>query len=238
MLDEIKIMQFADGTLDPSEREKVKKQIDDNPQYKKILDDYIYTGNLLNNLGNEIKSAALPKYLNDKIIQFNKSKTQKTIENKLSFNFLNIFNIKYSAIAAAFCFVFMGGFLTNQFVMNNKSSDYRMVMQTNKSNSPVFRGNSPFINFYDSFNERKFNVEINSIANKLKKNEKFEISISDNYNAIFQYTDSFKNKNNDECKIMLSEKKMKITSDGSENIISLTICKNNNYWSLTNINIF
>ena len=72
MLDEIKIMQFADGTLDPSEKEKVKKQIDNNPEYKKILDDYIYTGELLNNLGNEIKSVPLPEYLDNKIIQFNK----------------------------------------------------------------------------------------------------------------------------------------------------------------------
>ena len=73
MLDEIKIMQFADGTLDPSEKEEVKKQIDNNPEYKKILEDYIYTGELLNNLGNEIKSVPLPKYLDNKIIQFNKS---------------------------------------------------------------------------------------------------------------------------------------------------------------------
>ena len=71
MLDEIKIMQFADGTLDPSEKEEVKKKIDNNPEYKKILEDYIYTGELLNNLGNEIKSVPLPKYLDNKIIQFN-----------------------------------------------------------------------------------------------------------------------------------------------------------------------
>ena len=236
MLDEIKIMQFADGTLDPSEREKVKKQIDDNPQYKKILDDYIYTGNLLNNLGNQIKSVPLPKYLDDKIIQFNKSKTQTTIENKLSFNFLNIFNIKYSAIAAAFCFVFMGGFFTKQFVMNQNPT-YQVTQQVNKSYNLDFRSGSSFINFYESFNERKFNEEINKIANILKKNEEFEIFISEDEKAKFQYIDSFKNQNNHECKVIKSIKKVKITSTGTENLFSLTICQNKNYWSLTSINI-
>ena len=119
MLDEIKIMQFADGTLDPSEREDVKKQIDSSPEYKKILEDYIYTGELLNNLGNQIKSVPLPKYLNNKIIQFNKSTSKIKTESKLSFSFLNIFNIKYSAIAAAFCFVFTVSTLTRRYMVMN-----------------------------------------------------------------------------------------------------------------------
>ena len=45
MLDEIKIMQFADGTLNPSEREAVKKEIENNPEYKKILEYYTHCGN-------------------------------------------------------------------------------------------------------------------------------------------------------------------------------------------------
>lgn len=43
MQDEIKIMQFADGTLNQSERDNVQKEIKNNPKSKKILDDYIYT---------------------------------------------------------------------------------------------------------------------------------------------------------------------------------------------------
>ena len=31
MIDDIKIMQFADGTLDSSEREIVQKEIENNP---------------------------------------------------------------------------------------------------------------------------------------------------------------------------------------------------------------
>lgn len=237
MLDEIKIMQFADGTLDPSEKEKVKKQIDNNPEYKKILEDYIYTGELLNNLGNEIKSAPLPKYLDDKIIQFNTSTSRFKTESKLSFSFLNIFNVKYSAIAAAFCFVFMGGFLTNQFIVVNQNSTSQITQQASKSHNLDFRGGSSSINFYNSFNEKKFNEEINLIATKLKKNEEFEILISEREKAKFQHIDSFKDKNNNECKVIKSLKKIKITVDGNDNLFSLTICKNKNYWSLTAINI-
>ena len=237
MLEEIKIMQFADGTLDPSEKEKVKKQIDNNPEYKKILEDYIYTGELLNNLGNEIKSAPLPKYLDDKIIQFNKSTSKFKTESKLSFSFLNIFNVKYSAIAAAFCFVFMGGFFTNQFVVVNQNSTSQITQQASKSHNLDFRGGSSSINFYNSFNEKKFNEEINLIATKLKKNEEFEISISEREKAKFQHIDSFKDKNNNECKVIKSLKKIKITEDGNDNLFSLTICKNKNYWSLAAINI-
>jgi hypothetical protein len=236
MLDEIKIMQFADGTLDPSEKEEVKKKIDNNPEYKKILEDYIYTGELLNNLGNEIKSVPLPKYLDNKIIQFNKSTSKIKTESKLSFSFLNIFNIKYSAIAAAFCFVFMGGFFANQFVINQNSTSQK-TQQASKSLNLDFRGSSSSINFYNSFNEKKFNKEINIIADKLKKKEEFEISISEEEKAKFKYIDSFKDKNSNECKIIKSYKKIKITADGDEKFFSLTICQNKNYWSLVTINI-
>ena len=74
MLDEIKIMQFADGTLDPSERDSVQKEIENNPKYKKILDDYIYTAEILSNISKEIKSKPLPESLNSKIYEFNSNR--------------------------------------------------------------------------------------------------------------------------------------------------------------------
>jgi hypothetical protein len=97
--------------------------------------------------------------------------------------------------------------------------------------------NNIFIDFYATFNEKKFNEEINLIANKLKKDQKFEISISEGQKFKFQYIEDFKNKKNNNCKIIKSDKKVKLTSNGLENEISLTICQNNNYWTLTNINI-
>ena len=75
MIDDVKIMQFADGTLDSFEREIVQKEIENNPKYRKILEDYIYTGQVLSKISKEIQSKPLPEYLNNKIIQFNKSKS-------------------------------------------------------------------------------------------------------------------------------------------------------------------
>lgn len=231
-------MQFADGTLDPSERDTVQKEIENNLEYQKILEDYIYTGKILSNISSEIKSKPLPEYLNNKIIQFNKSRPYINNNSKLFFKSFRIFNIKYSAIAAAFGIFFVSGFFTNQLLVMNQNPNYLIAQQTNKSYDTVFRGSpDSFINFYESFNERTFNEEINMIANKLKKKQKFEISISANKKAKFQYTESFKNKNNNNCIIIKSDKKIKLTSEGPENIISLTACQNNNYWSLTNINI-
>jgi ethanolamine utilization cobalamin adenosyltransferase len=103
MLDDVKIMQFADGTLDPSEREIVQKEIENNPKYKKLLKDYTYTGEILSNISREIKSKPLPKYLENKVIEFNKNSIKTLSKNKLTFNFFNILNIKYSAIAAVSC---------------------------------------------------------------------------------------------------------------------------------------
>jgi len=236
MLDDIKIMQFADGTLDSSEREIIQKEIENNPKYKKILEDYIYTGQVLSKISKEIKSKPLPEYLNNKIIQFNKSKLNIKADSKLSFNLFNIFNIKYSAVAAAFGLFFVGGFFTNQFVMN-QNPNYQIAQKANKSSSLDFRNSASSINFYDSFNERKFNEEINIIINKLKKNEEFEILISETTKFKFQLIESFKDKNNNDCKIIKSYKKIRLTANGDENFFSLTVCKNKNYWSLAGINI-
>ena len=63
MIDETKIMQYADGTLPIEEKEEVEKAIQDNPEYKKLLKDYQETGDLLFKLGTEIKSQPLPSSL-------------------------------------------------------------------------------------------------------------------------------------------------------------------------------
>ena len=56
MIDEIKIMQLADGTLPAEERDAVQKAIDSDPKLKVLCEDYQKTGDLLFNLGNELKS--------------------------------------------------------------------------------------------------------------------------------------------------------------------------------------
>ena len=50
MIDETKIMQYADGTLPEEEKETVKKTIENDPQLQKLLKDYQETGEILFNL--------------------------------------------------------------------------------------------------------------------------------------------------------------------------------------------
>ena len=47
MIDETKIMQYADGTLPEEEKETVKKAIENDPQLQKLLKDYQETGEIL-----------------------------------------------------------------------------------------------------------------------------------------------------------------------------------------------
>ena len=66
MIDETKIMQYADGTLPIEEHEEVKKAIEADPKLKELYNTFKETGDLLFKLGNEIKSQPLPKNLQDK----------------------------------------------------------------------------------------------------------------------------------------------------------------------------
>ena len=49
MIDETKIMQYADGTLPEDEKDTVKKAIENDPQLQKLLKDYQATGEMLFN---------------------------------------------------------------------------------------------------------------------------------------------------------------------------------------------
>ena len=63
MIDETKIMQYADGTLPIEERDEVQKAIEADPKLKELYNTFKVTGDLLFNLSNEIKSQPLPKNL-------------------------------------------------------------------------------------------------------------------------------------------------------------------------------
>jgi len=56
-------MQYSDGTLPIEEHEEVKKAIEANPKLRELYNSFQETGELLFNLGNEIKSQPLPKNL-------------------------------------------------------------------------------------------------------------------------------------------------------------------------------
>ena len=120
MIDETKIMQYADGTLPIEEKEEVEKAIQDNPEYKKLLKDYQETGDLLFKLGTEIKSQPLPDSLKEKL-KVIKSWKKAPKETKISFNFFSLFKMQYAGIAAALTIFFAGGFYTNTVIMGKKA---------------------------------------------------------------------------------------------------------------------
>ena len=78
MIDETKIMQYADGTLPQEEHEEVKKAIEADPKLKELYNSFQETGDLLFKLGKEIKSQPLPSSLQDKLNLNHYLKTYKT----------------------------------------------------------------------------------------------------------------------------------------------------------------
>ena len=246
MLDEIKIMQFADGTLDPSEREVVKKEIENNSKYKQILEDYIYTGEILNNLGKEIKSKPLPTYLSNKIFEFNKNKVQLAKKNKFSFNFFDIFKIKYSAVAAGLALFFVGGYTTSHYLIADKT-DYRNMQEVKNTidNQPIFRGAKKNIEtgldssaeFYQIFNIEKFNKEINAKIKNTQNNQKLKIQFSNNNAIELVVGNNFKNNKDQNCKNLNLQKKIKITETNEPVNASISICNRNKEWKFVSINL-
>ena len=109
MIDETKIMQYADGTLPEEEKATVKKAIENDPQLQKLLKDYQETGEILFNLGKEIKSQPLPSSLQDKLKTINEEKSKDT---KKPFIFFRIPKIAYGGIAAVFALIFYSFFST------------------------------------------------------------------------------------------------------------------------------
>jgi hypothetical protein len=246
MLDEIKIMQFADGTLNPSEREVVKKEIENNSKYKQILEDYIYTGEILNNLGKEIKSKPLPTYLSNKIFEFNKNKVQFVKKKQFNFNFFDIFKIKYSAVAAGFALFFVGGYTTSHYLIADKT-DYGNMQEVKGTidNQPIFRGAKKNIEtgldssveFYQIFNIEKFNKEINAKIKNTKNNQKLKIQFSNNNAIELVVGNNFKNNKDQNCKNLNLQKKIKITEINEPVNASISICSQNNEWKFVSINL-
>ena len=238
MIDHIKIMQFADGTLEPNEREKVKKEIDLNPEYQQILNDYIETGDLLNNLGNELKSLELPKNLKNKIFTFNQSNQSNLKREEQSFNIFSFFNIRYSAIAAAFAIVFLGGFYANQLVP--PSNNLPIAQQLSEETNIKLRGsNAEFItSFYKWFNEKNFINEVNSKINNLNEGDKFLVETKDKNNASVNFVIGKIIKDTDnKCRAIYYDKKVSLQNSNKSFKISLAVCNENDKWILKAITL-
>jgi anti-sigma-K factor RskA len=161
MIDEIKIMQYADGTLPEEEKETVKKAIENDPQLQKLLKDYQETGEILFNLGKEIKSQPLPSSLQKKLKIINKER-EKSSDSKKSFIFFKIPKIAYAGIAAAFAFILYYTFQTSAPLIVDNINDGRVLrtgaifkkfeITENVSDSGEGMLNTEnFKNFYDEY---------------------------------------------------------------------------------------
>ena len=249
MIDEIKIMQYADGMLPIEEKEEVEKAIQDNPEYKKLLKDYQETGDLLFKLGAEIKSQPLPDSLKEKL-KVIKSWNKTPKETKISFNFFSLFKMQYAGIAAAFAIFFAGGFYTHTMIMTKKGSQGTMQAVTKKmdieSKKLEFRSatdqnldlSERVTNIYKYFEEEKFIDEISPLLSDLTENQEFTLSLKDNNGKIIKFVlvENF-NSNNSVCKKIRFNEPLRMSNIDEGTEVTLDLCKVNENYELSSINI-
>ena len=249
MIDETKIMQYADGTLPTEEHEEVKKAIEADPKLKELYNTFKETGDLLFKLGNEIKSQPLPKNLQDKA-DILKTWNKPIVKEVGSFNFFGLFKVQYAGVAAAFAMFFVGGFYTNTFVASLDDGKTKTVMMASqKIDAPKdlkFRGmqsadedlSTRVTNLYKYFNADQFIQDINSKIDNLEINDEFESSLEDNdgKKVKFILVENF-NANGNNCKKVEFNEPLKLSSNDQGTGVSLDICKLNNNYEITSINL-
>jgi hypothetical protein len=249
MIDETKIMQYADGTLPIEEHEEVKKAIETDPKLNELYNTFKETGDLLFKLGNEIKSQPLPKNLQDKadiLKTWKKSVTKETG----SFNFFGLFKVQYAGVAAAFAMFFVGGFYTNTFVASlddGKTKTVRMASQKVEAPKDLkFRGmpsadedlSTRVTNLYRYFNADQFIQDINSKLDTLEVNDEFESSLEDNdgKKVKFILVENF-DANGNNCKKIAFNEPLKLSESDQGTDVTLDICKINNNYEISSINL-
>ena len=249
MIDETKVMQYADGTLPTEEREEVKKAIEADPKLKELYNSFQETGDLLFKLGNEIKSQPLPKNLQEKadIIKTWKKPIAKEFG---SFNFFGLFKIQYAGIAAAFAMFFVGGFYTNTFVASlDEGKTKTVMMASQKIDAPKdlkFRGmpkqdedlSTRITNLYKYFNQDQFIQDINSTIDDLEINEEFQTSLEDNdgKRVKFLLVENF-NVSGNNCKKIAFNEPLRLSESDQGTDVTLDICKIDNNYEITSINL-
>jgi len=247
MIDETKIMQYADGTLPIEEHEEVKKAIEADPKLKDLYNSFQETGDLLFKLGNEIKSQPLPKNLQAKA-EIIKSWKKSPAKDTQSFNFFGLFKIQYAGVAAACCLMFVGGFYADTFISGKNQTSSNQVIAFNQSiDAPKdlkFRGmpktdedlSTRVTNLYRYFDQEKFIKEINSKIDDLDINEKFQSSLKDNdgkkINFLFLENLEIDGKT---CKKVAFDQILKLSSNDQGTNVTLDLCKINSSYEITSI---
>ena len=249
MIDETKIMQYADGTLPVEDHEEVKKAIEADPKLKELYNTFKETGDLLFKLGNEIKSQPLPKNLQDKV-DILKTLNKPIVKENNSLNFFGLFNIQPVGMAAAFAMFFVGGIYVDNFISGKDVGKSNQVTAlTQKVEAPKdlkFRGmpsadedlSTRVTNLYRYFNADQFIQDINSKLDSLEINDEFESSLEDNdgKKVKFILVENF-DANGNNCKKVAFNEPLKLSSNDQGSDVSLDICKINNNYEITSINL-
>jgi uncharacterized protein YegJ (DUF2314 family) len=249
MIDETKIMQYADGTLPIEEHEEVKKAIEADPKLKELYNTFKETGDLLFKLGNEIKSQPLPKNLQDKA-DILKTWKKPIVKESNSLNFFGLFNIQPAGMAAAFAMFFVGGIYVDNFISGKdvgKSNQVTALTQKVEATKDLkFRGmpsadedlSTRVTNLYRYFNTDQFIQDINSKLDSLEINDEFESSLEDNdgKKVKFILVENF-DANGNNCKKVAFNEPLKLSNIDQGSDVSLDICKVNNNYEITSINL-
>ena len=248
MIDETKIMQYADGTLPIEEHDEVKKAIESDPKLKELYNNFQETGDLIFKLGTEIKSQPLPKQLQEKA-EILKTWKKPAIKEVGFFNFFGLFKVQYAGVAAAFCLFFVGGFYTNTFVASIDDSDKQIVRLSNEVNidpeklkmrslqSKDEDLQTRIVNLYKYFDEDSFLQEISNKVDDLQINDQIDTNIEDNIGKKVSFTlvDKFKvdGKN---CKKLVFSEPVKLSNIDEGTTVTLDLCKIDENYELTSIN--
>ena len=249
MIDETKIMQYADGTLPVEDHDEVKKAIEADPKLKELYNTFKETGDLLFKLGNEIKSQPLPKNLQDKV-DILKTLNKPIVKESNSLNFFGLFNIQPVGMAAAFAMFFVGGIYVDNFISGKDVGKSNQVTAlTQKIDVPKdlkFRSmpktdedlSTRVTNLYRYFNADQFIQDINSKLDSLEINDEFESSLEDNdgKKVKFILVENF-DANGNNCKKVVFNEPLKLSSNDQGSDVSLDICKINNNYEITSINL-
>ena len=250
MIDETKIMQYADGTLPIEEREEVQKAIEADPKLKELYNTFKETGDLLFKLSNEVKSKTLPQNLQEKA-EILKSWNKTVIKDKdKSFNFFGLFKFQYAGVAAAFCLFFVGGFYTNTFMasLDDTSSgtvklSKKIEVEPEKLKMRSIQKDDEDLqtriaNLYRYFDEDKFLSQISPLINDAQVNDVIETNLEDNIGKKINFTvvENFRSDGN-ECKKLDFSEPVKLSNIDEGTNISLDLCKVDENYELTSINL-
>ena len=247
MIDEIKIMQYADGTLPEDEKEAVEKAIESNPKLKKLFKDCQETADILFDLDKDMMSQPLPDSLKEKLKILNTDQ-QTTFKVKKPFTFFNIFKVQYAGIAAALALFFYGGFHTQGVLIAKKAggepelqalakkSEELKLRSKKKSNGDL---STRITNIYRFFDEVQFTNEINEVIADLDQNEEFELSLKDANGILIKFilVKTYKSNDGLQCKNIAFKEKTLLSRSDTGTDLNLILCKKEDRYELVSINL-